>query len=986
LKAYEIVNSSDVDTLTYANTLHLVGTAYWFNRDTPTALDYLLRSLSLRKKINDLQGVSKSLNNIAIIYLRSGRSEDAIEMYNQSLEIKGKLGDTLGLAATYSNLGNVYFNLEQPEIALEYSLKAAKIWEGRDENAGLSLCYNNIAVIYIGKKHYNKALEYLNKAQDLAMISGNKIELAEFKMNIASCFERIGQYGKALQYYEEVIELGQKLKDIQIQRTVYQNLAAFYEKSGDYKKAYGNHKLASLLSDSISKRNAQEKLTELQIKYEQEKNEKEIQMLRQQSNIQHLEMEKSRTGFNTLIAIIILTTLLIIVIFSRYRMKIRHNRILDQKIQERTASLQREIIERKRIQEKELEARERFMYILNTLPLGMIHYNEEGIVISANPAWATMFDVSLELIPGRKLQDMVVDARLQQSLYDALDKKTINYEHVINVRQRNIHLNVYISSLYSTNGRFLGAFGVFEDISERKKSEETLKISESRYRDLSESLPEMICEIDTRGFVKYANKIAFEKLGYDPDILNHGFHVLKLFRKQERKELFQLFRNNDAIRSQEIQKEVTVVNRRNEEFKALIKVNAIVRDNVVVGLRGILVDISEQKRYETELRVAKEKAEEADRLKSSFLANMSHEIRTPMNGILGFSELLRDQELTEEQKESYLDIIIKSSNQLLQIIDDVVNVSKIEAGEIDIINRQVDLKQFFNDLMVFFRGYAASQNDKISIAVRFMIPDEAAKVWVDNTRLQQILNNLMSNAIKFTHDGQVEFGCYFSRNNMLKFFVKDTGIGISTENQAIVFDRFRQVDDAHTRRYGGTGLGLTISKALVELMGGQIWVESDLGKGSTFYFTVPYVAVSPTADEKGGTTDTRLPMWASKSLLLVEADTKVAQEIESILKPTNINIIGVANADLVIEKVTDNSQIDIIIIESQMARFSDFMLIKHIRAKNRHIPIIIQLTSATVEEKNRILEAGCNDYFVKPINKFVLIAKIKRFIDKTINQ
>ncbi len=984
LKAYDIANDNDnmIDTQTFANTLHMVGTAYWFKKDTPTALDYLLRSLNLRKKINDYQGTSKSLNNIAIIYLRSGRYEDAIDMYEQSLGIKRKLGDSLGIAATFSNLGNVYITLEQPETALEYYQKAAKIWEGSTEKTGLSLCYNNIAVVYINKKHFNKALEYLFKAQEHAVLQGNKMELAEFKLNIGSCFEKLGQYGKALQYFKEVLALSVELNDIQTQRIVYSIIALFYEKTGDYRSAYDNHKIASLLADSIQQKNAQEKISELQIKYEQEKNEKEIEMLRQQSAIQQLEVEKSRTGVNTLIAIVILTVLLIVVILSRYRMKIRHNRLLDQKIQERTASLQREIIERKRIQEKELEARERFMYILNKLPLGIIHYNEDGIVISANPAWAIMFDVSLEMIHGRRLQELIIDERLNESLYTALSKRTYSYEHVICVKQKRIHLNVYITSLYSTNGSFLGAFGVFEDISERKKSEDTLKNSEARYRDLTESLPEMICEIDQKGFVRYANRIAFEKLGYDPDILNHGFHIMKLFRKPERKQLFQLFRDYNAIRIQEIQKEVVVVTRRNEEFNALVKVNTMVKDNEVVGLRGILIDISEQKRHETELKRAKDKAEEADKLKSSFLANMSHEIRTPMNGILGFSELLRDEELSEEQRVSYLDIIIKSSNQLLQIIDDVVNVSKIEAGEIDIINRQVDLKQFFNDLTIFFRGYAASQNDKISIAVRYMIPDEASMVWVDNTRLQQVLNNLMSNAIKFTNEGQVEFGCYFSRNNLLKFFVKDTGIGISVENQAIVFDRFRQVDDAHTRRYGGTGLGLTISKALVELMGGQIWVESDMGKGTTFYFTIPYVPVSPAADEKAVGTDSRLPVWNTKRILLLENDVKIAQEIEQILKPTGINLELVFSADEAMGKLVSDTPFDMILVENQLARFSDFLFIKQVRAKNRQIPVIVQLASATIEEKNRILEAGCNDYYVKPVNKFVLIAKIKRFIDK----
>ena len=185
LQAYDIATSNSLDTITIANSLHLAGTAFWFSKETPSALDFLLRSLKLRRQTNDKKGVSKSLNNIAIIYLRSERLQDALEMYNQSLEIKKELNDTLGIAATYSNIGNVYIKLSEPETALEYSLKASEIWENAEDKTGLSLCYNNIAIVFTIQKHYNKALEYLFNAHAIAIKTDNKIELLEFKINIA---------------------------------------------------------------------------------------------------------------------------------------------------------------------------------------------------------------------------------------------------------------------------------------------------------------------------------------------------------------------------------------------------------------------------------------------------------------------------------------------------------------------------------------------------------------------------------------------------------------------------------------------------------------------------------------------------------------------------------------------------------------------------------------------------------------------------------
>ncbi|MDY0279803.1 MAG: tetratricopeptide repeat protein [Salinivirgaceae bacterium] len=984
LLAKEVAETTNADTATIAQTLHILGTAYWYKKDLVKSLEYLLKSLKYRQEINDLHGISKSLNNIAMIYRNSNQKAEALEMYRQSLEIKKKLNDTIGMAATYNNIGNVYISLNQLQTALEYAHKAATIWESLTNKTGLSLCYNSIAIIYRDLKYYNKALEYLFKAQTIARQDGNKLELTEFLMNIADVYEKTGQYGPTIKHYDEALELAIELKDLTSQQIIHSKLSGFYDRTGNYKKAFEHHKKATTLKDSINIQEANQKLSEIKLKYEKEKNEKEIESLIQQTNIQKLKVYESQSNFNTLALITLLVLLLIILILSRYRLKIKHNKILDQKIQERTASLQHEIAERKRIQEKELKTRERYKYILNTLPLGMIHYDEEGTIISVNPAWTTMFDVSMDSVEKHKIDTAIEDKVLLKSLYTALEKKSYNYDHITLFNSKtSTHLNVYISSLYSETGGFLGAFGIFEDITTQVKAKETLKISETQFRELSDSLPEMICEIDTDGFLKYANKITFDKLGYDIDVLYHKFHVLNLFAKKDQPQLIRMHFTLQANVESEIQQDITIVTQRGEELEAIIKVNNVIKEDKIVGFRGIIIDITERKRQETELRIAKEKAEEADHLKSSFLTNMSHEIRTPMNGILGFSELLRDEDLNEEQKENYLDIIIKSSNQLLQIIDDVVNVSRIEAGEVDIINRQIDLKRFFNELLIFFRGFIASQAENINIEVHYMVPDENSLILVDHYRLQQILNNLINNAIKFTKEGDIELGCYLSRNNMLKFFVKDSGIGIAPKDHKIIFDRFIQMDETHSKRHGGTGLGLTISKALVELMGGKIWVESEVNKGATFYFTIPYNQVETNCDDASSyeNSNSILPSWNSKTVLIVENNPQIAKEIESYLKPTKINILHADNNIQAIDAVVQNTNLDMIIIDNQTAKFSDYMLIKQIKLKNRHVPIIVQLSNATIEEKNRILESGCRDYIITPINKLVLISKMNKIFN-----
>ena len=299
--------------------------------------------------------------------------------------------------------------------------------------------------------------------------------------------------------------------------------------------------------------------------------------------------------------------------------------------------------------------------------------------------------------------------------------------------------------------------------------------------------------------------------------------------------------------------------------------------------------INHIRKINTDLIVSKNKAEESDKLKSAFLANMSHEIRTPLNAIMGFSGLLKDPDLTQEKTEQFVEIIGSNGEQLLTVINDILDISKIEAGQITISSETVNVDKLLKELLQQYK----KQGDLKKVDL-FLITDpqnEHIITKTDEHRLRQVLCNLLSNALKFTSVGRIEFG-YKLKENLIAFYVKDTGIGIALEDQPIVFKHFRQVETTFTRNYGGNGLGLSISKALVEKLGGSIFVNSEPGIGSTFTFTIPYIKCNESNGHQDLPSESEFyQSWDSHVILIAEDEMFNYCYIEEILSPTKVKIL-----------------------------------------------------------------------------------------------
>ena len=389
------------------------------------------------------------------------------------------------------------------------------------------------------------------------------------------------------------------------------------------------------------------------------------------------------------------------------------------------------------------------------------------------------------------------------------------------------------------------------------------------------------------------------------------------------------------------------------------------------------VDITQRKQMEQELVKAKEKAEESDRLKSAFLANVSHEIRTPMNGIMGFTRLLKESAMAEEEQQEYIHLIEKSGARMLTIINSIMSISKIEAGEVEILLSDTNIKQEIVDIETFFQPEARQKG--IQILIDHSLTDKPITIKTDSEKFYAILTNLVKNAIKFTSKGSVEIGCEKKRG-YLKFFVRDTGIGILPDQLEMIFERFRQASESLTRKYEGTGLGLSISKAYVEMLGGKIWVESELGKGSTFYFTLPYHD-----DEQKGTTNKKLGSGKTENNQIRDLKVVIAEDdaisgiiLGKIIRKYCKEILQAKDGVEAVELCRNNPDIDLIFMDIQMPNMDGYEATREIRKFNKDVVIIAQTAFALSSERKKVLGAGCNDYLSKPFKLPTLFDLMKK--------
>ncbi len=646
-----------------------------------------------------------------------------------------------------------------------------------------------------------------------------------------------------------------------------------------------------------------------------------------------------------------------------------------------------DLTERLRAEESFQNSEAKYRNLIQHSSDPIFSFNPDETYKFVNDAFSRVFGLAPEELMGKSPHDIFP--------YDEAEKRLTTVRQVLQTGQKGeIEVSVTLQSgevrifltmldpVKNDQGQVLFVTCISKDITERKLAEEAVKESKLSLDDAQE-----IAKMGSWEFDILKNKLVWSTnmyriFGYEPFAIEPTY---ELFINQVHPDdlgiigdSYEYVENTKKTISQELRFVMPdgsikwILNKLVPNFK----------ENGLVKLKGVSTDITDRKRTEMELFKAKEKAEESDRLKSAFLANMSHEIRTPMNGILGFAGLLKESNLTGKEQEAYIRIIEKSGARMLNIINDIVDISKIESGLMELYIRESDISEQLEYIYTFFKPEVEGKG--LLFSYKNSLPEKENFIKTDREKIYAILTNLVKNAIKYTNIGYIEFGCE-RKGKFIEFFVKDTGIGIAKDRQEAIFERFIQADISDKPAYDGAGLGLSISKAYVAMLGGKIWLESQEGAGSIFSFTIPY----NTEPEETNVMETfasgiDLTGYVNELKILIVEDDETSElflltAVKKYCKEFLVARTGVES----VEVCHNNPDIDLVLMDIRMQEMNGYEATRQIRKFNKDIIIIAQTAYGLSGDREKAIQAGCNDYISKPIDSTLLLELIQKHFNRS---
>jgi len=639
---------------------------------------------------------------------------------------------------------------------------------------------------------------------------------------------------------------------------------------------------------------------------------------------------------------------------------------LEQRVEERTAELAT-------AHDEATQARKQLTEAIESIPQGFSLYDPDDRLVLCNSKYTELLysGVGVTVEPGMEFETIIRQAAQSGLIEDAKGhvEEWVSQRLENHRNPRGTHLQrrrdgrwVQVNERRTDDG---GTVAVYADISELKHAEEAVRRSEELLATVLDHMPAPVYLRDKSGNFTLVNAAYEEVYGVKKESVR-GRQVRDVFPNEQAKEYAK--QDRDVIGSRQVMDyEITVAQPDGEHTFAVVRFPIIGTSGELVGVGGVEHDITGRKLAEEQLRIAKEEAEAANEAKSAFLATMSHEIRTPMNGVIGMTSLLMNTELTADQRE-YTEVIRSSSDNLLTIINDILDFSKIEAGRLEVERQAFDLRDCLESALDLLAARASEKGLDLAYVTA---PEVPSAIKGDVTRLRQILVNLLSNAVKFTDEGEIVVSVDAKRlqapktpRYQLRFSVSDTGIGIPAEKMDRLFQSFSQLDASTSRRYGGTGLGLVISKRLCELMGGTMWVESKVGKGTTFYFTIEAEsAPAPTRDYLHEVE----PQLEGKRVLIVDDNPTNRDILEAYSRTWGMQPYSTAFPNEALEWIGRGDPFDIAILDMQMPEMDGEVLAEKIQEERdlETLPIVMLTSIGDLESSTE--RAKFSAFLTKPI-------------------
>ena len=874
--------------------------------------------------LNDELQLSKALFLQGKLNYAHGDFYEAEEIFQHLLDYHQNILANKTIAEIKHALGLTYMRFNNYNKAINLIQEALFFYEKSDDKLNIATAVKDLGVIYYYLGNENSALEEYQKALLLYREIENDQGIAQCLNNIGMIFRLKGNYALAIEYLEKSLELKYLLHNEPGIANTLGNIGHVYASAGDYDKAldYYNKMLEKWLEmdnvNGISE--AYNYLGEV-----------------------YLRMDKPNKAIDVLL---------------------KGNKIASRN------KLKQRLIDNYELLSNAYEQGDNY-------ETALIYFKKYNV----------NKDSLYESLTNQRISEYITryeKLRAENVLIDQERKILEQRFQIIITLGILVVLIVFLFFLYQQNKTIRSKSRRIQKINKELDFRMQQKTSELRLARFSIDLAfDAIIWMKKNGKIIYVNQSACDMLSYKKEELEEKyiFDIVYEFTddvwndywnqlKQKQSLIIQL--NYQTKRGNEIPVEVAFNFR---EFEGQ-EYNFTFSRNIV-----------DRKIAEEKLKKAKERAERSDQLKSAFLANMSHEIRTPMNAINGFLSLLSDDDVSTNQKKEIIELARSSSNDLINIINDIIDISKIEADELTIEKALYYVNEIFQEIYDYYlKDLSYLHKNKVQLKLEkdeSNVEDKIA-LYTDKSRFKQVMNNLISNAIKFTDEGEIVFG--YQRitsggRKLLKFFVKDTGIGIPEESQEYIFNRFSKLDDKRKKTYKGTGLGLAISKKLVQMLGGKIGVQSKINKGSEFYFTLPYKVLDSKETNLLYVPKTKVEVdWRNKVILVVEDTPSNYLLIENYLKSTKVQIFWAKSGKEAIDIFKETEHFDLVLMDIQLPGINGYEVTKLIKAYNQTVPVIAQTAYALSGEKEHSLKEGCDDYIAKPFKKETLIEVLSKHI------